>query len=142
MAKQLLQLRPNKLAVVVSTELITQQIYTGTEPNMLLQNSLFRSGGAAIALSNKSSDFAFGRCKYELLHTVRTTLAADMAAYGCVFQDEDKCGKRGVRLGKELMNVAGKAMQKNITRLGPLILPYSEQVRTNNNAKERESCAC
>lgn len=71
LAKQLLQQRPGALAVIVSTELITQQMYTGRETNMLLQNSLFRSGGAAIALTNRSTDYAFGRCKYKLEHTVR-----------------------------------------------------------------------
>lgn len=63
----------------------------------------------------------------------RTNLAHDDQAYGCVFQDEDKEGKRGVRLGKELMGVAGRAMQRNLTRLGPLILPWSEQIKFGVN---------
>jgi 3-ketoacyl-CoA synthase len=138
LAKDLLQRHPNKLALVVSTELITQQIYVGTETNMLLQNALFRSGGAAVLLSNKSSDYAFGRCTYELEHTVRVTMAGDKEAYGCVFQDEDTRGHRGVRLGKELMGVAGRAMQKNISTLGPKILPYSEQIKFALNLVARK----
>ena len=136
MAKDLLRTHPNSIAVIVSTELITQQIYTGTETNMLLQNSLFRSGGAAIALTNKSSDFAFGRVRYELEHTVRTTLAADPEAYGCVYQDEDEKGHRGVKLEKALMSVAGKAMTKNIAKLGPKILPWSQQVRLSDKTMD------
>lgn len=141
LAKDLLRTHPNSIAVVVSTELITQQIYTGTQTKMLLQNALFRSGGAAIALTNKSSDFAFGRVRYELEHTVRTTLAADNDAYSCVFQDEDELGHRGVKLEKSLMGVAGKAMNKNITRLGPKILPWSEQVRTRTHTHTQQTTA-
>lgn len=43
-----------------------------------------------------------------LRHLVRTNLAADDAAFGCVFEVEDEQGVRGVRLGKELMGVAGE----------------------------------
>ena len=35
----------------------------------------------------------------------------------------------GVRLSKDVVKVAGKAMEKNLTRVGPLILPISEQVQ-------------
>ena len=69
-------------------------------------------------------------------------MCADNEAYQCVFQDEDTAGKRGVRLGKELMTVAGRAMQKNITRLGPLILPYSEQVSIRSQGAQIEIQAC
>lgn len=34
----------------------------------------------------------------------------------------------GVRLTKELMAVAGEALKVNVTTLGPLVLPISEQV--------------
>ena len=35
---------------------------------------------------------------------------------------------RGVRLSKELMAIAGNALKANITTLGPLVLPVSEQL--------------
>jgi hypothetical protein len=38
---------------------------------------------------------------------VRTNLAANDTAFNCVFEVEDEAGVRGVRLGKELMGVAG-----------------------------------
>jgi len=133
LAESLLQTRPNSLALVVSTELITQQIYTGNHTNMLLQNCLFRSGGVAVLLSNKASDRAFGKARYKLEHVVRTTMAWDDEAYGCVYQDEDECGKRGVRLAKELMNVAGRAMKRNLATLGPKVLPWTELMKYGLN---------
>lgn len=48
------------------------------------------------------------RAKYQLQHVVRTNLAANDAAYGCVFETEDDSGIRGVKLSKELMSVAGE----------------------------------
>lgn len=37
-------------------------------------------------------------------------------------------GTTGVRLSKELMAVAGEALKVNVTTLGPLVLPVSEQL--------------
>jgi 3-ketoacyl-CoA synthase len=45
-----------------------------------------------------------------------------------VLQKEDEEGKVGVKIGKELMEVAGMALKANITRLGPKVLPVSEQL--------------
>ena len=36
---------------------------------------------------------------------------------------------RGVRLSKQIMQIAGDALKRNITNLGPLVLPLSEQLR-------------
>ena len=49
-------------------------------------------------------------------------------AFHCVYQMEDENGDIGVKLAKELMAVAGEALKANITRLGPLVLPVSEQL--------------
>ena len=43
-------------------------------------------------------------------------------------QCEDDAGTVGVRLSKELMAVAGEALKVNVTTLGPLVLPISEQL--------------
>ena len=127
LAAELLRSNPNSIAVVVSTELITQSLYHGHEKGMLLQNTLFRSGGAAILLTNKPR--LVYRAKYRLRHLVRTQCADD-ESYNAVFECEDPAGvpsgrassASGVRLSKEIVKVAGNAMKINLTQLGPLIL--------------------
>ncbi|PWA55074.1 3-Oxoacyl-[acyl-carrier-protein (ACP)] synthase III C-terminal [Artemisia annua] len=126
LAKQLLQVNPNSYALVVSTENITLNWYFGNNRSMLVSNCLFRMGGAAVLLSNKSSDRR--RSKYQLIHTVRTHKGADNKCYSCVFQEEDENKKIGVALSKDLMAVAGEALKTNITTLGPIVLPMSEQI--------------
>ncbi|KAJ8627146.1 hypothetical protein MRB53_020453 [Persea americana] len=126
LAKQLLQVQPRSYALVVSTENMTLNWYTGNNPSMLVTNCLFRMGGAAILLSNHWSDRR--RSKYQLAHTVRTHIGADDRAFNCVFQEEDEAGKVGVSLSKDLMAVAGEALKSNITTLGPMVLPMSEQL--------------
>ncbi|KAI9194759.1 hypothetical protein LWI28_008955 [Acer negundo] len=127
LAKQLLQVHPNSYALVVSTENITFNWYEGNERSMLVTNCLFRVGGAAILLSNRSSDHC--RYKYQLVHTIRTHKGADDNCYNCVMQKEDEDNRSiGVSLSKDLMSVAGDALKTNITTLGPLVLPMSEQL--------------
>ncbi|XP_019189925.1 PREDICTED: 3-ketoacyl-CoA synthase 11-like [Ipomoea nil] len=126
LAKDLLQVHPNTYALVLSMENITLNWYFGNEKSMLLPNCLFRMGGAAILLSNKRSDRR--RSKYQLVHTVRTHKGSDDKCFSCITQLEDANGKVGVSLSKELMAVAGDALKTNITTLGPLVLPMSEQL--------------
>lgn len=126
LAKDLLKANPNSYAIVVSTENITLNWYFGNDRSMLLCNCIFRMGGAAILLSNKSSDR--DRSKYELVHTVRTHKGSDDKSFNCVYQREDEKGNVGVSLARELMAVAGDALKTNITTLGPLVLPFSEQL--------------
>ncbi|XP_052191352.1 3-ketoacyl-CoA synthase 11-like [Diospyros lotus] len=126
LGKQLLQVHPNSYALVVSMENITLNWYFGNNRSMLVSNCLFRMGGAAILLSNRSADRR--RSKYQLIHTVRTHKGADDKCYSCVFQEEDETKRIGVALSKDLMAVAGEALKTNITTLGPLVLPMSEQL--------------
>ncbi|KAL5224741.1 hypothetical protein ABZP36_011380 [Zizania latifolia] len=127
LAKRLLQVHENTYALVVSTENITLNAYMGNNRSMLVTNTLFRVGGAAILLSNRRADRR--RAKYQLIHTVRTHRGAHDQSFGCVTQEEDDAGQVGVSLSKELMVVAGEALKTNITTLGPLVLPMSEQLR-------------
>jgi 3-ketoacyl-CoA synthase len=53
LARQMLQLYPDSYALVVSTENLTYNWYPGTNKGMLMTNTLFRVGGAAVLLSNK-----------------------------------------------------------------------------------------
>lgn len=126
LARDLLQVHRNTYAVVVSTENITQNWYFGNRKSMLIPNCLFRVGGSAVLLSNRSGDRR--RSKYSLIHVVRTHRGADDKAFRCVYQEQDEDQKVGVYLSKDLMAIAGGALKTNITTLGPLVLPISEQL--------------
>jgi 3-ketoacyl-CoA synthase len=130
LAKQLLQNEPGTRALVVSTEMITPNLYLGNDKSMLLQNSLFRCGGVALLLSSRWRDSS--RAKYELLYTQRTQISDD-ESFGAVFEKEDKEGHRGVALSKQIVEVAGRTMTKNLTHLAPKVLPYSELARVGLN---------
>lgn len=56
LARQMLQLYPDSYALVVSTENLTYNWYPGTNRSMLVTNTIFRVGGAAMLLSNKRRD--------------------------------------------------------------------------------------
>ncbi|KAH9328356.1 hypothetical protein KI387_000464, partial [Taxus chinensis] len=66
LARDLLQVHSNAYAVVVSTENLTLNWYTGNNMSMLLPNCLFRMGASAMLLSNKRSDRR--RSKYQFKH--------------------------------------------------------------------------
>lgn len=127
LVKNLLAAKPNSTALIVSTENLTQSLYHGNDRGFLLQNTLFRVGGAAMILSNKWTD-AF-RARFKLLHVVRTQYVSE-DSLGCVYETQDANLKRGVRLSKDIVKVAGRALEKNFTSLGPHVLPLSEQVKT------------
>ncbi|KAL6007297.1 3-ketoacyl-CoA synthase 11 [Asimina triloba] len=130
LARQLLQtatqVNPKSYALVVNTESITLNWYSGNNRPMLVSNCLFRMGGAAILLSNRRSDRRLS--KYQLVHTIRTHKGSDDGAFRCIVQEEDDAGKMGISLSKDLMAIAGEALKTNITTLGPLVLPMSEQL--------------
>jgi hypothetical protein len=91
LAKQLLEHNPGEYCLVVSHENITNAHYKGRDRSMLVSNCIFRANGAAMLLSSRPSDA--GRAKYRLRHVVRTNLAADDQAFGCVMQMDDDEGK-------------------------------------------------
>ena len=78
-------------------------------------------------LSNKWTD-AY-RSLFKLLTVVRTQFVSE-DSFGCVYETEDAGSHRGVRLSKDIVKVAGRAMEKNFTTLGPYVLPVSEQLKT------------
>lgn len=79
LAQRLLAGEPNSRALVVSTENITLNWYSGNERSMLIPNTLFRMGGAGVLLTNRPVDR--WRAKYSLQHIVRVHLGKDDAAY-------------------------------------------------------------
>ncbi|KAI3989285.1 hypothetical protein MKX01_004834 [Papaver californicum] len=127
LAKDLLKVHKNSLVLILSLEILTNSGYFGRKKSMLLSNTLFRMGGAAILLSNKSQDQKIA--KYSLQHIIRTTMSYDDQSYRAVHLEPDEDGLIGVSLSKDITKVAVKALTSNITTLGPLVLPYSEQLR-------------
>merc|ERR1719326_2302861 len=87
-----------------------------------------------MVLSNKWMDGS--RAWFKLLQTVRVQGTSE-DAYNCVFEAEDKDGHRGVKLSKDIVKVAGKTMEKNLTTLGPYVLPLSEQAKVVINLASR-----
>lgn len=127
LAQKLLNVREKGgYALVVSFENITVNFYAGQDRSCLISNMIFRMGGAGIVLSDKRSERR--RAKYELERLVRVHLGADDTAFNAVYQKPDVEGNMGVSLSKDLVAVAGKALEKNLTRLGPLVLPLGEKL--------------
>ncbi|PSS29161.1 3-ketoacyl-CoA synthase [Actinidia chinensis var. chinensis] len=127
LAKDLLKVHKNSIALVLSMEAVTPNGYEGKSKSMLLANALFRMGGVAVLLSNKKQDKH--KAKYKLQHLVRTHLGSNDQSYQSVFQEPDEDGFVGVSLSRALLHVAGNALRINISNLGPLVLPYSEQLQ-------------
>nr|QYJ54451.1 3-ketoacyl-CoA synthase-like protein [Delphinium elatum] len=126
LARDMLQANPNNYAVVVSTEMVAFNWYPGCNRSMLIPNCYFRMGCSAVLLSNKRQDFR--RAKYRLEHIVRTHKGADDRSFRSVFQEEDERKFKGLSISKDLVEVGGDALKTNITTLGPLVLPFSEQL--------------
>jgi 3-ketoacyl-CoA synthase len=127
MAKHLLAVNPESYALVVSSENMSGRDYMGAKRSMLIANCLFRTGGAAVLLSNRRADAR--AAKYRLVHTERSNTAADERSFSCITHGEDEHGNVGVSLSKELMAVAGEALTKNMTAMAPHVLPWSELLK-------------
>jgi 3-ketoacyl-CoA synthase len=95
---------------------------------MMLQNTLFRCGGAAILLSSRQCFKGSVWAKYKLLHSGRV-LMTDDDSYSSVYQKEDDCGNLAVSLSKNIVTVAGRALTEQFTALGPHVLPLTEKGR-------------
>ncbi|KVI12416.1 3-Oxoacyl-[acyl-carrier-protein (ACP)] synthase III C-terminal [Cynara cardunculus var. scolymus] len=126
LAKQLLQVHRNSYALIVSTESVTENSYTGKDRSKSITNCLFRVGGAAILLSNRPSDRRIA--KYRLLHVVNTNTASSDRSYNCIVREEDKEGIVGITINKDLLFAAITTVKPNITTLGRLILPMTEKL--------------
>lgn len=126
LARDLLSAYPGSYALVVSTEVVSFTWYGGNELDMLLPNCFFRMGAAAVLLSNRLLDR--WRAKYRLKQVVRTHKGADDRSFKSIHIKEDSEGRQGLTLSKDVLEVGGHALKANITTLGPLVLPVSEQL--------------
>lgn len=126
LARDMLQANPNNYAVVVSTEMVGFNWYPGKDRSMLIPNCYFRMGCSAVLLSNRRRDRR--RAKYRLDHIVRTHKGADDRSFRAVYQEEDAEKHKGLKISKDLVEIGGDAIKTNITTLGPLVLPISEQI--------------
>ncbi|KAL4572008.1 hypothetical protein LXL04_018776 [Taraxacum kok-saghyz] len=126
LAKHLLQIHQNTYALIVSTESIAENCYIGDDLSKFIVNCLFRVGGAAVLLSNCSSDHQ--NSKYCLLHTVQNNTSRSNRSYNCIFQEEDTLGTVGVTINKDLITAAIVTIEANLKALGYLILPITEKL--------------
>ena len=62
------------------------------------------------------------------MQLVRTHKAMDNRSFKSIYLKEDGEGKQGLSVSKDLIEVGGHALKDNITTLGPLVLPFSEQL--------------
>ncbi|ELP92755.1 hypothetical protein EIN_371670 [Entamoeba invadens IP1] len=127
LAKDILQTYPNSTVLVFSTENLTTNYYAGKEKGMLISNTLFRMGGAAILLSNKlKHKFS---AKLELIDTQRIHHGKFDDSYKSVFQYEDAEGVVGVKIGRELLKCVTRALTQNLGLLMPRVISYKEMIR-------------
>lgn len=117
----------NKYALVLTSECLSPNWYSGNHRSMILANCLFRTGGCAILLTNRAA--LRHRAMFELKCLVRTHHGARDESYGCCTQCEDDQGHVGFFLGKDLPAAATRAFIDNLRELCPKILPLRELFR-------------
>nr|GEX08688.1 3-ketoacyl-CoA synthase 5-like [Tanacetum cinerariifolium] len=103
------QLSPLDIDIIIvnrsgfcSTPSLSPSLSTRKDRSMMVLNCLFRSGSAAILISNKASTKRVS--KYRLLYALRTQGAFDDVAYKSTTREEDDKGIIGVTLKKDVLH--------------------------------------
>ncbi|KAJ7980915.1 3-ketoacyl-CoA synthase [Quillaja saponaria] len=117
----------NKFALLVTSESLSPNWYSGNDKSMILANCLFRSGGCAILLTNNRS--LKNKAILKLKCLVRTHHGAKDEAFDCCTQKEDDEGRLGFYLSKSLPKTATRAFIDNLREISPKILPVRELLR-------------
>ncbi|KAI9081894.1 hypothetical protein K1719_036156 [Acacia pycnantha] len=125
--KNIFKTHRNKYALLVTSESLSPNWYSGNDKSMVLANCLFRSGGCATLLTNKRS--LKHKVMLKLKCLVRTHHGSREEAYNCCIQKEDDQGRRGFHLGKTLPKAATRAFVDNLRVISPKILPMRELLR-------------
>lgn len=112
------------IALLLSSESLSPNWYSGKDKSMMLSNILFRTGGSVMLMTNDPAMRA--RAKMSLKCLIRTHTGANDNAYNCALQKEDDDGLIGMHLGKSLPKAAVHAFSENFQRLMPRILPCRE----------------
>ncbi|CAO2840006.1 unnamed protein product [Amaranthus hypochondriacus] len=116
-----------RYALIVTSESLSPNWYTGNDRSMILSNCLFRSGGSAILLTNKWGLRKKAMLKLKCL--VRTHHGSVDDSYNCCMQMEDSLGRLGFHLSKTLPKSAARCLVDNLKVLAPKILPAREVLR-------------
>ncbi|CAN1356366.1 3-ketoacyl-CoA synthase 19 [Linum perenne] len=127
LVQQLMKSHKNSIAIVVSTECMGQNWYTGKDKSMMLSNILFRAGACSMLFTNNPSLSTRSILKLKCLH--RTHIGENDDAYRCCIEQEDEFGRKGFHLGRTLTKVASEALTLNLRVLLPKVLPTWEILR-------------
>lgn len=111
--------------------MVSSTWYSGNDMDMLLPSCFFRMGAAAMLLSSCKLDR--WRSKYEIKRLVRTHQGVDNRSFKSMHLKEDAEARQGLSVSKDLVETGGHALKANITTLGPLVLPVSEQIHFFTN---------
>ncbi|KAG2493794.1 hypothetical protein HYH03_008014 [Edaphochlamys debaryana] len=120
----LLKARPNCNALFVTTEATTPAYYRGTDRPRLVTNLLFRTGAAAVLLSNRRRMGA--RAKYALHQCVRVHTGARDEAYGAIHYSPDDQGLNGIFLGRNVVSEASRGLTLALTKVAPHVLTWRQ----------------
>ena len=102
--------------------------YHGNDRSMLIPNTLFRMGAAAMIMTSRMSERR--RAKYELEHTVRVHIGANTTAYEYVLSLQLPVEGR-TSASRQLLQLLYRPCLASLSRLGQTLhLPASAKVHT------------